>query len=115
MGRRRLWKPSAGQSRPAVGNADRNALFGVRGVLTPGADMFMSLAPDKPTALTDSAAVNLNTQQRGGAYPSTLMGAFAFLRQSLWDGVDYGNHPPDKADPRLGMQIGTRSSEYEAS
>lgn len=80
------------------------ALFGTRGVLTPGENVLMTLAPGDATAmlLKERASINLNTQSRGiNAYPSTLMGAFAFLRQSLYDGIDYRNRKPEKSDSRL--------------
>jgi imidazolonepropionase-like amidohydrolase len=80
------------------------ALFGVRGVLTPGQDVLMSLAPGDPTAsiINERAAINVNLQSRGGgAYPGTLMGAFAFVKQALYDGIDYQNRSSSKPDPRL--------------
>lgn len=80
------------------------ALFGTRGVLTPGENVLMTLTPGDAAAMLmkERASINLNTQSRGfNAYPSTLMGAFAFLRQSLYDGIDYRNRKPEKADSRL--------------
>jgi imidazolonepropionase-like amidohydrolase len=80
------------------------ALFGVRGVLTPGEAVLMSLSPGETPAMVvqDRAAVYVNMMSRGqGAYPGTLMGAFAFLRQAFYDGIDARNRPPAKPDPRL--------------
>jgi hypothetical protein len=85
-------------------NGYTSALFGTRGVLTPGENVLMNLVPGDPAAMLmkERASINLNTQSRGfNAYPSTLMGAFAFLRQSLYDGLDYRNRKPEKVDSRL--------------
>ncbi len=73
-----------------------------RGPLTPGEDVIIALSMgDKPDILKERSAVNINTQTRQGGYPSTLMGAYAFLRQSFYDGIDSRNHPPAKPDPKL--------------
>src|SRR5687767_12032147 len=80
------------------------ALFGTRGVLTPGENALMSLVPGEAQAmlLRDRIAVNVNTLSRGGgAYPGTLMGAYAFLRQSFYDGIDQRNRKPEKPEARL--------------
>jgi hypothetical protein len=85
-------------------NGYTSALFGTRGVLTPGENVLMTLVPGDTSSMLmkDRASINLNTQSRGfNAYPSTLMGAFAFLRQSLYDGIDYRNRKPEKTDDRL--------------
>ena len=84
-------------------NGYTTALFGTRGVLTPGENVLMSLAPGESQAMVvrDRTAVNVNTLSRGSAYPGTLMGAFAFLRQALYDGIDQRNRKPEKPDARL--------------
>jgi imidazolonepropionase-like amidohydrolase len=84
-------------------NGYTTALLCPRGVLTPGEAVLINLLPgDTPSVIEDRAAVNVNTLSRGGGtYPTTLMGAFAFLRQSFYDGIDYENRPHDKTDVRL--------------
>lgn len=80
------------------------ALFVPRGTLTPGEGSIHPLVPgDKlAPAIMDHAALPVNTLSRGfNTYPSTLMGALSFVRQSLWDGLDYKNHAPATADERL--------------
>lgn len=80
-----------------------NACLGTRGTLTPGEDVLLALSPgERPATFQDRAAINLNMLSRGfNTYPSTLMGAFAFLRQALYDGMDYNNQPHAKSDARL--------------
>jgi imidazolonepropionase-like amidohydrolase len=85
-------------------NGYTTCFLGSRGVLTPGEDVAVSLLPGetKVMVLQDRAAINLNLIAPGGnAYPTTLMGAVAFLRQAFYDGIDSRNHPPAKPDARL--------------
>ena len=83
----------------------------VRGTLTPGEAALVNLT-DKKAAdiLKERSSINLNTLTRGfNSYPSTLMAAFTFLRQSFYDGIDSRNHPPVKPDLKLecfGMAAG---------
>lgn len=98
------FKPASEAIAAMRSNGYTAALFGVRGVLTPGEDVLMTLAPGDTAAnlLQERAAVNVNAQSRGGGtYPGTLMGAIAYLRQSFYDGIDARNRPPAKPDPRL--------------
>ncbi|MEP6755606.1 MAG: amidohydrolase family protein [Chthonomonadales bacterium] len=75
----------------------------VRGTLTPGEMVTVNVSDKKtPDVLKDRAGINLNTLTRGfNSYPSTLMAAFTFLRQTFYDGMDSVNHPPAKPDPKL--------------
>ena len=85
-------------------NGYTTCFLGSRGVLTPGEDVAVNLLPGETKAmvLQDRAAINLNVIAPGGnAYPTTLMGAIAFLRQAFYDGIDSRNHPPAKPDARL--------------
>jgi imidazolonepropionase-like amidohydrolase len=85
-------------------NGYTTCFLGSRGVLTPGEDVAVNLLPGETKAmvLQDRAAINLNLIAPGGnAYPTTLMGAVAFLRQAFYDGIDSRNHPPAKPDARL--------------
>lgn len=78
-------------------NGYTTALLGTRGVLTPGEDTLVSLVPGDAagSVLQERTAINVNTLSRGfSAYPGTLMGAYAFLRQSFYDAIDARNHPP---------------------
>jgi hypothetical protein len=96
-------------------NGFTTALFGVRGVLTPGEDALVALAPgEKATVLSERAAVNVNMLSRGSAaaYPSTLMGAVAYLRQSFYDAVNYRNTTPVRTDARLEALAGATDRKY---
>ncbi len=80
------------------------ALLGTRGVLTPGENALVNLIPGGVAAMLfrEKVALNVNTLSRGGgAYPGTLMGAYAFLRQAFYDGIDQRNQKPGNPEPRL--------------
>jgi imidazolonepropionase-like amidohydrolase len=72
-------------------------------VLTPGENALVNLIPGEaqPTLLKERVGVNVNTLSRGSAYPGTLMGAYAFIKQALYDGIDQQNRRPEKPDSRL--------------